>query len=80
MVWVKGECKGDPKGKKRDGMHLALHSRLMEDGAGKEQMLLQGGGSRVGALEIEEERMGKKEKLYFCISVLAIQELFYSHW
>ena len=53
-------------------MHLALHSRLMEDGTRKEQMLLTAGRPRVGALEIEEERMGKKEKLYFCIFVLAI--------
>ena len=75
MVWVKGECKGDPKEKKkreRDGIHLALPSRLMEHGTRKEQMLLKGGRSRVGTLEIEEERMGKKEKLYFCILALAI--------
>lgn len=44
----------------------------MEHRTRKEQMLLKGGRSRVGTLEIEEERMGKKEKLYFCIFVLAI--------
>ena len=44
-------------------MHLALHSRLVEHGTRKEQMLQKGGRSRVGTLEIEEERMGKKEKL-----------------
>ena len=71
MVWVKGECKGDPKEKKRDGMHLALPARLMEHGTRKEQTLPKCGRSRVGTLEIEE-RMGKKEKLYFCILVLAI--------
>ena len=44
----------------------------MEHGTRKEQMLLKGGRSRVGTLEIEEERTGKKEKLYFCILALAI--------
>lgn len=33
LVWVKGECKGDPKGKNRDGMHLALPARLMGQGS-----------------------------------------------